>query len=128
MHVRPYCEFRDCALLAERVQDDGLALCSGHRKQMHRRGRLSEIQTPLSPEEVALRAGSAWLEADGEDDYKRARLLFLGMTQRWLRSLGWRPPVPQKSTGTPCLVVQLVLPLKPRRPQTVHVQEEVDHG
>jgi hypothetical protein len=82
---------------------------------MQRRGRLTEIQVEASPEEAVLKAGSDWLEAEEDADYERARGRFLGMAQRWLHSMGWRPPIQTKTNGNHFLVVQLILPLKDRR-------------
>jgi hypothetical protein len=89
--------------------------CEAHRKQLARRGVLTPIQPPMSPEEAALMAGNEWLEADEEDEYRRARTRFLMATERWLRAQGWRPPTKAKAAQYCVGLVQLQLPLKVRR-------------
>lgn len=101
-NVPAYCEFRECREVAERVQDDGLALCATHRKQFQRRGRLTEIQPRMSPEEAVLKAGGDWLEADADDDeaYALARKRFLSTAERWMRARGWRQATPCAGAST----------------------------
>jgi hypothetical protein len=73
----------------------------------------------MSPEEAALLAGNDWLEAEDEDEYRKARSRYLVAMERWMRARGWRPPPPPKPIPCCCHLVQLDLPLRARRVRTM---------
>lgn len=106
-----FCRVDGCDRPADRGD-----LCWSHVRQMQRGRPFTPIQVPLSPEEAVIKAGNDWLEADEDDDYRKARTRFLMVTERWLRAQGWRPPVPPRRPPCCAHLVQLVLPLKVRRP------------
>jgi hypothetical protein len=73
-------------------------LCWGHLKQRERGQTLRPIEK-LTPEEVVIRAGSEFLEAEGDEEYDAARARFLRASERWLLSRGWRPPLEKPAEG-----------------------------
>lgn len=46
----------------------------------------------LSPEELVVVTGNAFLEADGDGDYKVKRKKFLKAMEKWMEHRGWSPP------------------------------------
>ncbi len=85
-----YCEVEGC----ERPAWRACGLCPAHLKRLQRGRPLGGPIEQLSPLERVIIAGSAWLEADAEnDDQYAARLrAFEATCASWLRSKGWRPP------------------------------------
>ena len=109
MGIGAYCAFPECGEEAQRY-----GLCWGHAKQKQRGRGLTPLKEQLTPEEAVLEAGSDWLEAEEDADYRRARARFLVASMRWMRAQGWRPPVPARNAAC-CALVQLSLPLRARR-------------
>jgi hypothetical protein len=66
-------------------------LCWGHLKQRER-GQVLRPIAKLTPEERVIEAGSAFLEAEDEDEYRATRARFLRMCELMVLSQGWRPP------------------------------------
>lgn len=97
---RPPCAI--CARPAEAVTRDHGALCAAHRRRAQRlRLGLSRLALDaplhgrdLTPLELVIIAGDAFLEAEAEDDaaYARALNRFRNACARWMRAQGWRPP------------------------------------
>lgn len=117
--VMAYCSFRDCSEVAERVQEDGMALCPGHRKQRSRGQPLTPLAQPMTPTEALLMAAGDWAEAEEDDEYRRAKERAVAACLRLARSMGWKPPRPVKPRPCCCGLVQLALPLRQRRPRRV---------
>lgn len=92
--------------------------CDGHWKQLQRGGPLLPLRLPQSPLEAFLAAGSDWLEAEGDDEYRRAEKRVLLAGEAWLRSRGWRPPraIPCQACPGRREPEQLQLPLRFKRP------------
>lgn len=68
-----YCDVDDCGEVAERVLENGRALCSTHRKQLQRTGRLTIVtERPESPRERLFLAALDLRDCDSEDDEKYA--------------------------------------------------------
>jgi hypothetical protein len=64
-----YCDVEDCLKPAERVQEDGRALCATHRKQIRRSGRITPVpDKPESQHDRLFRAAIDLRDADSEDD------------------------------------------------------------
>lgn len=59
------------------VGGHGEECCSTHRKQLQRTGTMVPIAEKLTPEERAIAAGTAMLEADGDDEYAAHRRAWL---------------------------------------------------
>ncbi len=55
----------------------GTPKCESHLRQLGRTGKMTPIAEKLSPEERAVVAGTAMLEADSEEDYKAHRRTWL---------------------------------------------------
>lgn len=72
-------------------------LCWGHAKQRSRGQALRAIEK-LSPEERVIEAGSAWLEAEDEGEYRTARVRFLRACEQLFLAQGWRVPRPDRSS------------------------------
>ncbi len=81
-------------------------LCWGHLKQRQRGQALSPIEE-LTPKERVLDAGNAWLEAEGDEEYRLAEARFVRACEAMVEALGWRPPLKQAESGA--VVVQLGL-------------------
>ncbi len=54
--------------------ETGTPKCQAHLKQLQRDGRMKPIAEKLTPIERCLVAGSAWVEADSDDDQEAKRL------------------------------------------------------
>lgn len=63
------------------VGGHGKGKCSTHMKQLQRTGRTVPIAEKLNPEARAIAAGTAMLEADGDDDYHRHRRAWLAASR-----------------------------------------------
>ncbi len=72
--ARLYCIGPECE---EPVAGHGLDLCSSHLKQHQRTGKLKPIAQKVSPEERAIQAGTAMLEADSDEEYSAKRRSWL---------------------------------------------------
>ncbi len=71
---RLYCDELDC----ERpVAGHGSDKCSTHRRQLSRTGKCTPIAEKLTPEERAIAAGTAMLEADSDEEYATRRRAWL---------------------------------------------------
>jgi hypothetical protein len=66
-------------------------LCWGHLKQRER-GQVLRPIAKLTPEERVIEAGSAYLEAEDDDEFRTTRARFLRMCELLMLSQGWRPP------------------------------------
>lgn len=71
------------------VGGHGEEVCSTHRKQLQRTGKMVPILEKLTPEERAISAGTAMLEADSDEDYAAHR-------RAWLTACG---DIGAKKTG-----------------------------
>lgn len=67
-------------------------LCFGHVKQRQRGKGLRPLKGAVSPLEVVIEAGGAWLEAETDEEYRARLVAFRKATEGWLRAEGWRPP------------------------------------
>jgi hypothetical protein len=69
-------------------------LCWGHLKVRERGGALRPLKSKPSPFERVIEAGSAFLEAEAEDDdeYRRTLAAFRRAAEGWMRAEGWSPP------------------------------------
>jgi hypothetical protein len=85
----------------ERQADRG-SLCWGHRKQMER-GQVLRPIAKLTPEERVIEAGSAYLEAEDDDEFRTTRARFLRMCELLMLSQGWRPPARKLSVVGPMM-------------------------
>ncbi len=71
---RLFCDEPDC----ERpLAGHGRGKCAAHLKQLQRHGKTVPIVEKMSPEERAIEAGSAMLDADSDEEYKTKRRSWL---------------------------------------------------
>lgn len=93
-----FCEVDDCTRPAFRG-----SVCSTHMKQKQRNGVMTPIAEQLTPEERFIRATSAWLDADAEDDdkYSALRAAALRAGVAWMRARGWIPASQAKRSRRP---------------------------
>lgn len=72
-------------------------LCFGHSKQARRGRTLRPLAGKIPPFDHVLEMGSAWLEADAEDDraYRAAVERFRRAVEAWMTAEGWQRPTDQ---------------------------------
>jgi hypothetical protein len=81
-------------------------LCWAHLKQRERGQQFRPIPERLSSFERVIVAGSAFLEAEDEPEYRMSLVAFRRAAEAWLREEGWQPParVPSEAEEHPALV------------------------
>lgn len=68
------------------------ALCWGHLKQRERGQQLCPLKRSVSPFERVIVSGSAFLEAESDEEYRLRLADFRRAAEGWMRSEGWVPP------------------------------------
>ncbi len=76
-------------------------LCFGHRRQLGRGQSLRPLKGKAPPFERVIEAGSAFLEAESDEEYRSRLDAFRRAAEGWLRAEGWTPPAGELGASAP---------------------------
>lgn len=76
-------------------------MCLAHTKQRQRGQALRPIKEKVSPFERVILAGNVLVDAESEDEYRRARASLRSAAEAWLRDEGWTPPLRVEGARVP---------------------------